>query len=248
MRAWAVGQLVTGRASLELLADRAGRADRDQTGTQAAVWPEFAEYDCFSCHHSLRGLEDRPRSTLARRHAGDTHRVGGYDWGAWHMTMPSWLARLEAPEAAQPKLEPLQKLTATMSQPFPEPRLIMRDSQQAARVFDPWIERVARQHFDRADLKKQFVELASTAQTHTWDQAAQAYLACVAFHQARNPEGSSSLSAADQAVADALNRIFPGLRFKADERAKFNSPQDFDAARLGADFVKLAAAVNNLEP
>src|SRR5207245_468128 len=45
---WVVGQLVTARASLRLLRHRAESKGVDQP------WPEFAEYNCFACHHDLR--------------------------------------------------------------------------------------------------------------------------------------------------------------------------------------------------
>lgn len=43
--AWLIGRVATAEAASRLLADRAGR--------DAAVWPEFAEYNCASCHHEL---------------------------------------------------------------------------------------------------------------------------------------------------------------------------------------------------
>ena len=68
-RAWAIGRLTTLRASLELLAARAG----DENGTP---WPEFSEFGCFSCHHSLRD-EPWPRATASDRRHGSRHaRLG----------------------------------------------------------------------------------------------------------------------------------------------------------------------------
>lgn len=59
-RAWAVGQAETLRAVAELLAVRAERsarvADAPESAGHAAgtaVWPEFAEFDCYACHRSL---------------------------------------------------------------------------------------------------------------------------------------------------------------------------------------------------
>lgn len=48
VRTFAVGQLVHLRASLDRLARR----------VKGPVWPEFAELDCFACHHSLTRPED----------------------------------------------------------------------------------------------------------------------------------------------------------------------------------------------
>jgi hypothetical protein len=48
VRTFAVGQLVHLRSSLDRLARR----------VEGPVWPEYAELDCFACHHSLTRAED----------------------------------------------------------------------------------------------------------------------------------------------------------------------------------------------
>lgn len=48
VRTFAVGQLVHFRSSLDRLARR----------VKGPVWPEYAELDCFACHHSLTRPED----------------------------------------------------------------------------------------------------------------------------------------------------------------------------------------------
>lgn len=48
VRTFAVGQLVHLRASLDRLARR----------LKGPAWPEYAELDCFTCHHSLTRAED----------------------------------------------------------------------------------------------------------------------------------------------------------------------------------------------
>lgn len=47
-RAWALGQAVALREGLKQLARRAESTAWNQ------AWPEFAEFDCYACHHSLR--------------------------------------------------------------------------------------------------------------------------------------------------------------------------------------------------
>ena len=49
--AWAVGQLATTKAALELLRRRAACG--------ISPWPEFSEFSCFSCHHELADEEWR---------------------------------------------------------------------------------------------------------------------------------------------------------------------------------------------
>ena len=53
VRTFAVGQLVHLRASLDRLARR----------VKGPVWPEYAELDCFACHHSLTRPEDSWRQS-----------------------------------------------------------------------------------------------------------------------------------------------------------------------------------------
>jgi len=48
VRTFAIGQLVHFRASLDRLSRR----------VKSPVWPEYAELDCFACHHSLTRPED----------------------------------------------------------------------------------------------------------------------------------------------------------------------------------------------
>jgi hypothetical protein len=54
VRGFTVGQLVHLRSSLERLARR----------VKGPIWPEYAELDCFSCHHSLTRAEDSWRQSL----------------------------------------------------------------------------------------------------------------------------------------------------------------------------------------
>ncbi len=61
-RAWAIGQAVELRASMQRLARSA----------HSGPWPEFSEMDCISCHHSLTGpLSWRQRSGYPGHRAGD---------------------------------------------------------------------------------------------------------------------------------------------------------------------------------
>jgi hypothetical protein len=48
--AWRVGKLKTAMVRVRLLQSRANRA---QTTVQSHDWPEFTEYSCYRCHHTL---------------------------------------------------------------------------------------------------------------------------------------------------------------------------------------------------
>jgi Cytochrome c554 and c-prime len=79
---WAVGQLASARAALTLLTDRATRA---KPGPHSAPWPEFAEYDCSSCHHGLTAPSSR------QRHADRSKPPGQLSWGNWYLSIPAKL-------------------------------------------------------------------------------------------------------------------------------------------------------------
>ena len=64
---WTVSQLVSAQAAVDVLNYRAKQTEapsRKQT-----PWPEFAEYDCFACHHNLaqpswRQRQRKPRTPI----------------------------------------------------------------------------------------------------------------------------------------------------------------------------------------
>jgi hypothetical protein len=58
VRAWLVGRVAHAEAACRLLEDRAKRAERNE-----APWPEFAEWNCVSCHHRIDGTFPRKTGT-----------------------------------------------------------------------------------------------------------------------------------------------------------------------------------------
>jgi len=71
---WSAGQVTAADAALELLRWRAQNvADKHPD----AAWPEFAEYDCFACHHDLEDPSWRRQRTLAGL------PLGMPAWGTW---------------------------------------------------------------------------------------------------------------------------------------------------------------------
>ena len=96
-KVWALGQIITARASLDLLESRASRSIPDDS---TSPWPEFAEYSCFSCHHEL--VKDGWPSA----NASLAPRPGTLQWGTWYLPMakslPVGLTGLDADDPASP--------------------------------------------------------------------------------------------------------------------------------------------------
>jgi hypothetical protein len=67
LRVWTVGRFAQAEASCRLLADRAGRASRNES---SSPWPEFAEFNCAACHHDIPDAERSTGSRLGSRAPG----------------------------------------------------------------------------------------------------------------------------------------------------------------------------------
>jgi hypothetical protein len=94
-RAWATGQIVAAEAALDVLKHRAEKG---------AVWPEFAEYDCFGCHHNLTSPSWRQEQGPLQ-----SRKLGMLKWGSWYFSMPRALAAdlLQSPNP-MPNLDSLE--------------------------------------------------------------------------------------------------------------------------------------------
>ncbi len=69
-----VGAAVAFRTSMKLLADESKPGAKDSAPGQG--WPDFARYDCWSCHHDLK----RESWRQARGYAGPPGRVPVSEW------------------------------------------------------------------------------------------------------------------------------------------------------------------------
>ncbi len=101
---WAVGQGMQLRDGLDRLARRA----------RSSVWPEFAEADCFACHHNLTKPEESWR-LVTEDYYGD-RKVGVPPWNASRFIVFRYAAR-EVDTATSEKLEAeIATLAASMNQ------------------------------------------------------------------------------------------------------------------------------------
>src|SRR5690606_6942489 len=114
---WAVGQVATLRAALDLLADR---AQPPPGAPQSPPWPEFTEYACFACHHAL--VDERLH--YSRR----APVPGSLAWASW--TLP--MARALIDQANPPLIGPLDAVEQRMHQPLPDQARVAEDARGLA--------------------------------------------------------------------------------------------------------------------
>jgi Cytochrome c554 and c-prime len=214
LRAWFAGQLVSAQAAAELLADRAQHAGKAQNGRP---WPEFAEYNCYACHHDLSQPSERQQPQhLAGR------APGSLPWGSWYFSMPGMLA--ENDDSVSMKLLPiLQQLRKLMQERSSDFREISTQASVAANGLRIWLDQ-SQQKIDSTALARQLRASAVQGQSflEDWDHAEQLYLGLAALQQwKRQPAARQTLEALARKLAfDA-----------APDKDQYESPRDFDRKR-----------------
>jgi hypothetical protein len=231
---------VSAEAALKLVGARAQQAE---SPTRPRPWPEFAEYDCFACHHDLR-------ADSWRQKRGYHGRVPGLlPWNDWYYAMPLALAQT-TPLAAPDLLEALDRLDKEMRRPFPDPKKVVAQAQASARVLKEWLGKIddgSRLRFPPREWLPQAIEkgLAQFSEREkrpdgkpgpevitNWDAADQlAYALWV--------DAATRSRLSDPQVSGALTALFDQLAFKASKRSLFDSPERFDRAAFIKELQKV---------
>jgi hypothetical protein len=177
VRVWAIGQIATAHAALRLLESRASSAKAGK-----APWPEFAEYDCFACHHDLK----EPSWRQDRRYAA--RKPGALPWGTWFLPMTRVLATRSGHHDLLKELERIEQLMSTPSADGAHPSLKEAASRanSAAKSLSEVLRKLANEVFDSTtsrELASLCVGESETLVKSGWDAAAQLYLALVALNQ-----------------------------------------------------------------
>jgi len=166
-KVWAVGQVVSARAALQLLAERAGNRSRP--------WPEFAEYDCAACHHDLREpAQWEPGSVKGRA------PLGALPWNDWYATM--------LPGVLNDRLSPeLVELRAQMAKRYPDREKVAQQAWELGRKLSEQQQALLVRKFDRKSIQQLVASLAQRGQPEprgSWDSTDQLCLALFALTEA----------------------------------------------------------------
>ena len=144
---WQAGQLACGEAAVELLKWRADRAAGENVD---AIWPEFAEYDCYACHHDLVHPSWRQAS------ATSSAPLGMPAWGSWYFSRLS-----------ESSSESLHSLADAMQRSFrPDPKLVL-DAAKSVRLTAPSINGAIGDPTSWDDATQQYLALVATEQSLT---------------------------------------------------------------------------------
>ena len=136
VREWGTGQAVQLRASLERLAWR----------SKGKNWPEYAELDCFACHHSLTAPEQSWRQE--RGYPG--RRPGDPPWNGSRYAVFRELAHQVDNGAASRLDDQVAQLAKALSQLNPDRDTIASLSSSATPLANQLAARIEAQPYDAA--------------------------------------------------------------------------------------------------
>ena len=197
IRTWLVGQLVSAQQALQLRADRAGRT----------AWPEFAEFDCYACHHDLQQPSRRQETAPAAHHPGSLRS------GSWYFGLLSSGLGLSGKAHAT-----LEELTDAIDKPLVgNKELIARDARAAYRQLDPLIEQLDAAAMGDATARQLMTLLCERGRSTpvwNWDELEQAGLGLIALDFARRdarPHPDGQPVPADKAIQSLVHVLAPDV-------------------------------------
>jgi hypothetical protein len=244
VRSWAVGQVTTARASLDLLQNRTERAEAGEekwptflAGGYKAPWPEFAEYDCFSCHADLQHPSWRREAAFPARRAADKDYVpGSLPYSRWSWAMLPYVT----PTPNQPAVVNLQTLGKTMGRPYPDTKTVRGEATAARAALTALEKSVLETNYNEATVKTILKNLAgdpskdeAEVKAMTWEEVQQFVLAVYALR--------AQLSDDARAQLDKVARM---IAYPVKEELRFESPAEFRRdPKLNEELIKLRQAL-----
>ena len=134
VRAWSVGQSVQLTLSLSQLARRA----------RGSNWPEYAEMDCFACHHALTRSEDSWRQETG--YSG--RRPGVAAWNpARYALLRVLVQEIDSDDGRQLDSD-LQELASSMNRLSPDREKVAATAQRGAETAQRLVSRISAQPYD----------------------------------------------------------------------------------------------------
>jgi len=218
VRLWAVGQAIQLREALKRLARR----------TQSGSWPEFSEYDCFSCHHSLT----KPESSWRQERGYENRGVGSPAWNSAHYTILRILAKDIDSSASQQLETELQNVYQATSNMSSSPKGIGESAQRASELAATLVTKINETKFDKERAGRLLQEISaqgdsiSNQDTRSAEQAAMALDSLFICYE---KQGSTHPT-----VRAAIDGLFQ----------KLDNPSAYNAPRFSAQMHKVNTALH----
>ncbi|MDY3559774.1 cytochrome c family protein [Gemmata sp. JC673] len=229
VRVWVVGQAATLRAAVNLLYERARKAEKPNV---SHPWPEFSGYSCFSCHQSIGGDALRgERSATARP-------VGNPPWEVWANAGAGVAAETcgtAFPGVSSPQLLKVQELRKLMgAKREPNPAEVAQLALAARDELDRWLAQLQAAE-DRElvpvpeGMPRRIAHLLTSRALngdkladHDWDALASTYLGAASMWTATGGRGGR-----EALWGEPLARVYGALKFPpgANGPIRFGKPE-----------------------
>jgi hypothetical protein len=198
IEAWALGQLVTFEASLDLLKHR----------RESKIWPEVAEFNCYACHHDLKKTGDKQERGFPGRQPGQL------PWNTWGTCqLDTALELLGVRKGATPELDALRREMSTLKA---RPQQIDRALGELATLLEDIRSRGSVSRSPRELMAKSLMS-QRVGPDLSWDEAAQVHNAVRAAEQARIDLGQPMIPGLRDALFDLRRALLPGQRYRLDD-------------------------------
>jgi len=208
VQTWAIGEAVQLRESLNRLSRRAS----------GPKWPDYAELDCFACHHSLTAPGDSWRLTTTDYYQGRSPGVPAWN-GSRYLVFRSFAAIVD-PMASERMDRVVEHLSSLIGK-WGNPKEISATALEAAGLVQQILQKIITQRYDPSLTARIMLAIAGNAESisdggeRTAEQATMALDSLFIAYAANNKVANES------EVRGAINMLFQQLQ----NPSAYNAPQ-----------------------
>ena len=217
---WTVGRAVAAGESLRLLESRAANPH--------APWPEFADYDCYSCHHNLKDESWRQQEYLSAQ----VDKPGSLRWNGWNYHLLDIATDKSTDENSE-----YETLRKAMAKPLPDRDEVRSLANTWRNEIEAKAASLTAEPMDRfaVDAYLSLLSHPDVRGDDSWDFAAQRYLGLAAMHYSSVATRGNTRSAINSPAGSRLmnlRTLQELLQFDApDEDSRYNSPRGWSTDR-----------------
>jgi len=213
VRMLAAGQAVQLREQLQRVARNA----------QGNTWPEFADLDCFACHHSLTNAENSWRQELG--YAG--RRAGNPPWNLSRYAVLRQIVNEIDREGGRRLETDVEKLYAIMSAGNPDRTQAAAQAQVIAETAGRLAQQISAASFDQARTRRLLQAIARDGDYISRQGERSAEQAAMALQSLYLAYAGQTRPAADTQIRAALKALFQ----QVDNPSAYNAPKFAEAMR-----------------
>jgi hypothetical protein len=158
VRIWSIGQATQLEASLKRLARHA--RGEGWSAEHPAVWPEYTEMDCMSCHHSLTKSEDSWR----QQEGYGARRPGNPPYNPSRYVVFRHLAKSADPTAAAELDSTLTEISSLVAELQPDRTALAAKCDRAAQLAGELARKMRDATYDRAHTETLMREIAADSE------------------------------------------------------------------------------------